>query len=192
MAAADRALDDLGARFLEALEARRKGDVDGAAELLRGVLKVEPRLPEPHMELAHILLETGQLGEAEEHAREAIRHLEAGGQWTDDLPESVILGMAWDILGEVLRRIADSDEVVFGDPARFEALMKEARAAFDRAAQIDPSNEHAGGWSRDFDLPPIARRALREVAGDAGDSDGDAGDSDGDAGDSSESDGDSA
>jgi len=170
MAAADRpeSLDDLGARFLQALDARRRGDVDGAAELLRGVLKVEPRLPEPHMELAHILLETGQLDEAEEHAREAIRHLEAGGQWTDDLPESVVLGMAWDILGEVLRRIADSDEVVFGDPARFESLMKEARAAFDRAAQIDPTNDHAGGWSRDFELPPIARRALREVAGDAG------------------------
>ena len=50
----DRAVQALEKRFEEALEARRRGDVDDAAELLRGILKVEPRLAEPRLELAHL------------------------------------------------------------------------------------------------------------------------------------------
>lgn len=144
-------LEGLGQRFLLAMAARDKNDLDAAAELLRSVLRVEPRLGEPQMELARILLETEQLDEAEEHAREAVRIFEGGGQWTDDLPENVVLSMAWDLLGEILRSKADSDEVVFGDPGRFEGLMTEAKAAFLAAVRLDPTNEHAATWAFGFD-----------------------------------------
>ena len=146
----DRVVRALEKRFEDALEARRRGDVDGAAELLRGILKVEPRLAEPRLELAHLLIETGQVEEAEEHAREAIAVLEAGGRWTEDLDDSQILSLAWGTLGEALRRRADDDAVVFGPAAAYEALVKESQSAFERAMTLDPENEHARGWS----LPP--------------------------------------
>jgi tetratricopeptide (TPR) repeat protein len=139
----------LQSRFIQALTARDRGDTDAAAELLRGILKVEPRLPEPRMELANILLGADQLAEAEEHLREAIQSLETGGQWTDDLDEDVVLSLAYGTLGEVLRRQADSDEVVFGDPSAFERLIREAQSAFRKAAALDPDNAHAGYWSFD-------------------------------------------
>jgi len=140
-------LEGLGERFHAALDARRNHDVDGAAEILRGILKVEPRLGEPHLELASILLASGQLDDAEEHAREAARILEAGGQWIDDLPDNVVLSLAWSTLAEVLRQQADADEVVFGDPEVWRALMEESKTAFATAARLDPSNDNAQGWS---------------------------------------------
>jgi tetratricopeptide (TPR) repeat protein len=147
-------------RFEDALEARRRGDVDGAAELLRGILKLEPRLAEPRLELAHLLIETGQVEEAEEHAREAIAVLEAGGRWTEELDDSQILSLAWGTLGEALRRRADDDAVVFGPVAAYEALLKESQGAFDRAVALDPENEHARGWT----IPPgpVRRSAALE------------------------------
>lgn len=130
-------------RFAAALAARRAGDAPGAAELLRSIRAAEPRLAEPRLELAHILLEAGQAAEAEEEAREAIRHLESDGQWTDDLPENVLLSMAWSILAESLRVQADDDAVVFGDAAEWSRLMDESAAAWSKAATLDPSNELA-------------------------------------------------
>ncbi|MFT5680737.1 MAG: tetratricopeptide (TPR) repeat protein [Myxococcota bacterium] len=139
----------LQSRFLQAMAARERGDVDGAAELLRGILRIEPRLPEPRMELANILLGASQLTEAEEHLREAIQSLETGGQWSEELPENVVLSLAYGTLAEVLRRQADSDEIVFGDPAGFEKRIREAKSAFKKAAALDPDNVHAGYWSFD-------------------------------------------
>jgi len=49
----------------------------------------------------------------------------------------------------VLRRKADSDAVVFGDPGSFEGLIREAQSAFKKAAALDPDNIHAGYWSFD-------------------------------------------
>ncbi len=157
-------LEGLGQRFLLAMAARDKDDLDAAAELLRSILRAEPRLGEPHMELGRILLETGQLEEAEEHAREAVRIFEAGGQWTDDLPEAVVSSMAWDLLGEVLRSKADSDEVVFGAPETFAGLMAEAKAAFLQAARLDPTNEHAITWAFGFDPASVAAEAEADKA----------------------------
>ncbi|MEL6346224.1 MAG: tetratricopeptide repeat protein [Myxococcota bacterium] len=143
----DARVASLQARFTQALQARRDGDVDSAAELLRGILKVEPRLAEPRMELSHLLLSTGQTDEAEEHAREAIRILETGGQWTDDIPENVLLALAYDHLGESLRQRADSDEIIFGPPDMLKKLHSEARSIFRKASTLDPDNEHAWYWS---------------------------------------------
>ena len=153
----DAIISGLQARFFEALGARQRGDADGAAELLRGILRIEPRLAEPRLELANILLAAGQHDEAEENLREAIRVLETGGQWTDDLDEDVVLSLAYGTLGEVLRQKADSDAVVFGNPSAFEGLIREAKSAFAKAAALDPDNAHAGYWSFD-----PRRRALSE------------------------------
>ncbi len=149
-------------RFLAALEARRRGDVDSAAELLRGILRAEPRLSEPHLELSSILLETGQLEEAEQHAEEAIRMLETGEPWTDEVPADTLRSLAWNYLGEALRRRADSDEVVFGDPAVFATLMGRARSAFAKSAALDPTNAHADHWS--FNLHAGAQEQADEAA----------------------------
>lgn len=133
-------LSDLGPRFFAALKMRVDGHVDEALELFRDLLAKEPRLAEPRLELGRILLEMGHLDDAEAEAREAIRILDAGGQWTDDLPENVVLGLAWSLLGEVLKERASSDEVVFGDPEVFRDLLAQSRAAYAKAAELDPSD----------------------------------------------------
>ena len=61
-------LDDLADRFMAALNAKDHGNVDKAEELLLDILKIEPRLPEPHLELARLLLDTERTRDAEPHA----------------------------------------------------------------------------------------------------------------------------
>jgi len=142
--------EDLGGleqRFLRALAAKDKGDIDAAEDELRAILRAEPRLPEPRLELARILLDTDRVADAEPHAREAIDHLEAGGQWTDELPEKVVLGLAHAILAEVLRRIADEDDIIFGDPERFHALVAESKERFQKAAELDPDDSYSSYYA---------------------------------------------
>jgi len=139
----DQQLDELGPRFLEALARKDAGDLDGAEDELRAILKVEPRLAEPHLELARVLLDTDRLSEAEAHAREGLQHLESGGQWTDEVPENVLLALGHALLAEVLRRRADEDDVIFGDPDQFHALVRESQGRFAKAAELDPSDEYA-------------------------------------------------
>ena len=134
---------DLERPFLAALKARRKGDVDKAMDLLHEVLKGDPRLPEPHLELAHIHLEAERLDLAEDQAREGLKWLQQGGQWVEDLEPHVVLSHAHDLLGQILQERAATDEVVFGDEEVFKALVKEAKALFGRARELDPKNEHA-------------------------------------------------
>ncbi len=137
-------LEGLSVIFSAALEARRRGLTERARELLRLVLRREPRLAEPHLELAHIAMSGGRLDEAELEAREGLRLLETGGAWVDDLPEDVLRSHAHNLLAELLRQRADSDEVIFGDPERFRAILAESRRHFSRAATLDPDNDHAG------------------------------------------------
>jgi tetratricopeptide (TPR) repeat protein len=133
----------LGPRFLAALELRVDGDAEGAAKELQELLKLEPRLPEPRLELAHIHLEAGRLPEAETEAREALKWLAQGGQWVEDLTESQALSLAHGILGEILREKAASDEVVFGDEEAFRGILAESKVHFAKASELDPENEHA-------------------------------------------------
>jgi tetratricopeptide (TPR) repeat protein len=137
------ALDALSQRFLTALAYKDRGELDDAEELLREIIATEPRLPEPHMELARILLDTERLTAAEPHAREAIQWLEQGGQWNEEVPEHVMHGLAHALLAEILRRRADEDEVLFGDPAVFHGLVREAQHHFAKANELDPSDEYA-------------------------------------------------
>jgi len=143
----DGSLQALGPRFLAALRSKEQGDLDTAEDELRAILRIEPRLPEPHMELARILLDTDRLDEAEVHAREALQHLETGGQWTDDLPEEAVLALSHALLAEILRRRADEDDLIFGDPDTFEALVKESHTHFEEAARLDPSDEYSSYYA---------------------------------------------
>lgn len=141
-----RALERLGERFMAALARKEKGDLDAAEDELRAILRTEPRLAEPRLELARILLDTDRLSEAEDHAREALDALLAGGQWIDDLPESVLLAMAHALLAEVLRRRADEDDIIFGDPEVFRAMVDEAKRLFARAAELDPDGDEYSSY----------------------------------------------
>ena len=136
-------LDGLAPRFLAALAAKDAGKIDHAEEELRAILAIEPRLPEPRLELARILLDTDRLADAEPHARQALEGLQQGGQWTDDLPADVVTGLAHALLAEVLRRRADEDDVLFGDPDTFHALVKESRVHFEQAAKLDPDDSYS-------------------------------------------------
>lgn len=166
----DTHLEGLNQRFIDALALREKHDVDGAAEALRGILRIEPRLAEPRLELARILLDIGQFDVAEEETREAIRILEGGGQWTDDLPEPVLQSLAWDLLGECIRSQTDSDEMVFGDPAVWAARLADARDAYRRAAELDPENPHAAWWVERFADPRSGPQAMSKAADDGAES----------------------
>ncbi len=136
-------LESLSQTFLQAMEARRAGDVDRAIDLLREVVKGEPRLPGPHFELGHIHLVAGRLPEAEFEARTALKWLEQGGQWVDNVPENVMFSITHGLLGEILRQKAATNEIVFGDPEVFRDLLEESKAHFARASEYDPANEHA-------------------------------------------------
>ena len=129
-----------------------KGDIDAAAEHFQRILRVEPRLAEPRIELARILLETKQPKEAEAEVREAIRILEAKGLWLDTLPENQVSSVAFGLLGEALRCLAETDAIVFGDPEAWRAIVDEAHAAFKKAKELDPDNSHAGYWAGGFDV----------------------------------------
>ena len=141
------ALQALGVRFLAALAAKDRGQIDAAEDELRAILRIEPRLAEPRLELARILLDTDRLPEADDHAREALEVLEGGGQWVEDVPGPVLLAMAHALLAEVVRRKADEDDVIFGDPAAFRAMIDEAKRHFARAAELDPSEEYASYYA---------------------------------------------
>jgi tetratricopeptide (TPR) repeat protein len=167
-------LDTLGQIFLRALARKDRGDVDEAEELLRDILRKEPRLGEPHLELARLLLDTDRVSDAEDHAREAIQHLEGTGVWIDDPPENVILGLAHATLAESLRRRADEEDVIFGDPAQFHAIVAEARAHFQRANELDPSDEYASYHAFFMGVPtPKARGAAAGGPDEPGDEDPD-------------------
>ncbi len=130
----------LGPRFLRGLALRESGRIDDALEVFNQILLTEPRLPEPRMERGRIRLEMGQLEDAETDVREAIRVLESGGQWSEDVPENVVLALAWGLLGEILKEKASTDDVVFGEEDVFRTLLAQSRAAYARAAELDPTD----------------------------------------------------
>ncbi len=137
------ALDELARQFLAAMAAKEAGRADHAEEALRAILKFEPRLPEPRLELARILLDTDRVAEAEDEAREGLDCLEQSGPWSEDLEPDQITALGKALLADCLRRQAEEDDVIFGDPERFKALVTESRALFTEAARLDPSDEYA-------------------------------------------------
>ncbi len=146
-------LEALGKRYLEAIADRERGELDRAEDTLRSIIQVEPRLAEPHLSLGRILLDTDRLEDAEEHTRIALRILEDGGQWTDDLPENVVLAIAHAQLAEILRRRADADDVIFGDPEAFHALIRSSKEHFQKAADLDPDDSTSSYYA--FFMGPL-------------------------------------
>jgi tetratricopeptide (TPR) repeat protein len=137
------AIQQLARRFMAALADKDAGNVDRAEDELRAIVSEEPRLAEPRMELARLLLDTDRIAPAEEQAREALEQLEKTGVWTEEVPENVVRALAHALLAEILRRHADEDDVIFGDPAAFKAIVDESRKHFEAAAALDPADEYA-------------------------------------------------
>ncbi|MEZ4318994.1 MAG: hypothetical protein R3F61_15880 [Myxococcota bacterium] len=154
MTAEEEELEALGQRFLSAVELHAASRLDAAEDELRAILKIEPRLAEPRLLLGRLLLDTDRLGDAEEHTRTALADLESGGQWTDEVPENVVLSVAHAQLAEILRRVADEDDVIFGDPERFHAIVADSRAHFSKAAELDPNDETSSYYAF-FMGPPV-------------------------------------
>jgi tetratricopeptide (TPR) repeat protein len=148
-----RLLDELGQRFLTAMQLKEGAKLDLAEDELRAILRTEPRLAEPRMELARILLDTDRLDEALEEAREALEVLDKNGPWTQDLEENVVQAIAHATLAEILRRKADEDDVIFGDPEIFRAMVAEAKAHFEKAASLDPNEEMSSYYAFFLGIP---------------------------------------
>ena len=136
-------LEKLGQDFLAALTLVQNGHVNAAFDAFTAILRTEPRLAEPRMELARLLLDTDRADEAEEHARQALDDLSNHGQWVEDLAENTVLAMAHALLAEALRRRIEEDDLIFGDPEQFKRTLKESQTHFAKAAELDPSDEYS-------------------------------------------------
>ena len=140
-------LKALESRFMAALEMREQGRVDESFDELQAIISIEPRLPEPRMELSRILLDTDRVESAVEHARLALEHLEASGPWINNFPANTILALAHAILAEGLRRRADEDDIIFGDPEQFKGIITESRAHFQRASELDDADAYSSYYA---------------------------------------------
>ncbi len=129
--------------FMKAMQLREAGDESGAAKVLEEILREEPRLAEPRLELAHIHLLHDRFDEAHEHAKLAVSTLRAGGQWTQDVEPSALLSFAVNLLGETVARRLEEGDLFLTDRASFTRLWNEASAHFDEAARLDGCNEDA-------------------------------------------------
>lgn len=149
-------LGALGETFTVAMGLKERGDIDSAEELFLEILRAEPRLPEPRMELARLLLDTDRLSDAETHARLALEHLASGGRWTDVLPDGVVESIAHALLAEILRRRLEDDDIIFGDPSAFQAMLTESREHFATAHRLDPTDETSSYYATYLGAEPGA------------------------------------
>ena len=136
-------LEQLGKDFMVAMQLKESGQVDSALEALQAILKVEPRLAEPRMEMARIYLDVDRTTDAEENAKQALEDLGNHGQWVDTLDEGVILALAHALVAEALRRRAEEDDIIFGDPEVFKKMLNDSRNHFAKASELDPSDAYS-------------------------------------------------
>lgn len=126
--------------FLEAVEANNAGRADDALRLFKEILAEEPRMSEPRLEIASILLRRGDLEEAEAQAREGLDYVERGWRWLENLTDEQLLAHACNLLGEILKQRSVSDAVMRQGEAAMRQLWKEAGELFERGAEADPEN----------------------------------------------------
>ena len=126
--------------FMAAVEANNGGNKAEARRLFKEVLLQEPRIAEPRLELASIALHEGDLEEAEAQAREGLQQLERGWKWLDDPSDEQMLAHACNLLGEILKQLSSSDEVMGRGEAAMRALWNEAGELFERAVELDSEN----------------------------------------------------
>jgi tetratricopeptide (TPR) repeat protein len=134
-------------QFLIAVGLRNDGQIDRAVKQFKAILTIEPRLAEPHIELAHICVDTDRLDRAESHALEAIEQLEQSGVWLDSVEENTVKAVAHALLAEILRRRADEDDVIFGDPEEFLKMVELSKKHFKIAAALDPDDTTASYYA---------------------------------------------
>jgi tetratricopeptide (TPR) repeat protein len=135
-------LAELEEIFREALHAMARGEHAEAKGRLKCILEVEPRLPEPYLELAVLTHADGDLENALAAARLGLEFLEKGGQWLDSVPPNVLLAHAKNLVGQLLVEWAQLDEQLF-DPEAFPRLYNEAVELFRSAHELDPKNRDA-------------------------------------------------
>lgn len=139
---ADRAVTEpLEPKMRVALAHRQAGQEPEAEKLLREIIRADPRLPEPRLELAHLAALREDWTEAEAQARLAVELLRAGGQWIADLPPSTVLGFALNLLGETMVRPLEEGDLFLVDRPAFTRCWNEAAAVFEEAARLDPASE---------------------------------------------------
>ncbi len=136
-------LDALAPRMQAAVELRQEGRDDKAEAIFREILKSEPRLAEPRLELAHLAALREDWDEAQTQARLAVATLVAGGQWTMDVEPAPLLSFAMNLLGETLVRAIEGGDLFLRDKDRFSKTWNEAAALFAEAKKIDPTNDDA-------------------------------------------------
>ncbi len=150
-------LRELEHSFLEAMEAREAGRLDDAFKLIKSVIRVEPRLAEPRLELAAICAERGDWDEAAEQVREAIEAIERGWRWMDNYSDDELISFASNLLGEILVRAGTEGDVSRWEDESLQAMWEEARRCFRRALEADPSNQEAirnlAGFHEDSKAP---------------------------------------
>ena len=128
--------------FNDAVKLMRDGDTAGAKDQFKQVLRADPRLPEPYLELAIISREEQDLDLAIDETRMGLELLEKGGQWVDTLPNHVVLAHARNLLAELLVEAAQQGDIPI-QPDVFEPMWNEAVALFESAQETDPDNETA-------------------------------------------------
>jgi tetratricopeptide (TPR) repeat protein len=127
----------------KALRLRSEGNEEQAVAVLRDILRVEPRLAEPRLELCHIAAGEGRHDEAEAQARMAVEALRGGGQWTADLEADEILSFALNLLGEVIVRALEEGDLLMTDRPQFVSRWNEASQFFRESLERDNSNRDA-------------------------------------------------
>jgi tetratricopeptide (TPR) repeat protein len=136
-------LKALESKMRLAMSAREQGKDGEARELFEAVLKEEPRLAEPRLELAHMAALTEDWDEAQTQARLAVEILKRGGQWTQDVEPEVLLGFAINLLGELVVRPLEEGDLFLTDRPLFDASWNEASRLFALALEADPDNVEA-------------------------------------------------
>lgn len=126
--------------FMDAVNANNEGDQQTATTLFKEILKVEPRMAEPRLELAVIYLRQNMLETAESYAREAVSYLERGWRWLDNLTDEQILGHAYNTLGEILKARSTTDEILSQGTETIKQYWEEAGDLFEKAAELDSEN----------------------------------------------------
>jgi tetratricopeptide (TPR) repeat protein len=136
-------LDALAPKMMAAMDLRRDGKDEEAAEALREILRGEPRLAEARLELCHIAATRKDWDEAEEQGRLAIETLRGGGQWTLDLESDELLSFALNLLGEVIVRCLEEGDLLMDDRPAFVVRWNEASGFFRESLERDNSNKDA-------------------------------------------------
>ena len=136
-------LNKLSQAFQEAMALRSAGKTEAAEKALLEILKLEPRLAEPRIELAHIAFSNGDIEQAESQTRQALNSLRANGQWTEDLKPEVLLSYTLNLLGEILISRFNERSVDEDDFTQYETAWNEAASLFSQAVEVDPENREA-------------------------------------------------